>query len=178
MLITDRYATAIRSSNLAVDERTTYSDSDVLGAAGLAAKNLPIGGGMARLVYGDNHATEAIVQHLTEMTFEKSFKLKLKITKEDARLVSQACLAWSRDGSCKHCGGHGKVLIKGTKTLGDRDCHVCQGSGRIPLERQFSVDGVKELARWLVNQIEMNLSLFAPAVRDRVQEREIQGGTR
>jgi len=33
----ERYACSVNSSNLTVDERTTWADSDVIGAAGMAA---------------------------------------------------------------------------------------------------------------------------------------------
>lgn len=168
MGISDRYASAIRSSNLSVDERTTYSDTDVLGAMGLAAARYPLGAALARLLYGDNHASQEVVSILAERAWPKARHYGAKVTREDAKLVAEACLAWHRDGTCKHCGGHGRQLIKGTKTLGDRECHVCKGAGKLPLERQFLVEPVRQLARWLVSEMEREVAFVIPEMRSRV----------
>lgn len=157
MSITDRYATAVRSSCLTVDERTTYSDTDVLGAMGLADRTLtlrghPLAVALERLFMGDNGASVRIVEVLAQMARGKAPALRTDITATQAVDMARACLAWHRDGVCKPCGGHGQHVIPNTKTLGGAICKPCKGTGRIPFERQFRHEW-QELARWLVSEM-------------------------
>ena len=80
MLIQDRYASAIRSSNLQTDERTTYSDTDVLGAFGLAGKEHPLSVALQRLFLGDNGAAEAVVGILAELVRQKANGMRLRMS--------------------------------------------------------------------------------------------------
>lgn len=176
--IRERYSSAVHSGSLTVDEKTTYSDSDVLGAHGLADKHLtagfvttgpdgqgypvkpaPLAVGLERLFAGDNSATHAIVRALAEMVFEQSWVEKVKLSRVQADDMARACLAWHRGGTCKACGGHGKTLIPGTKTHSDHDCQACYdrrlgaATGKIPFERNFRQEW-QPLARWLVVEME------------------------
>jgi hypothetical protein len=166
MSITDRYATAIRSSCLTVDIRTTYSDTDVLGAMGLGAQALeathPLAFLLNRLFVGDNHASVAIVEHLAELVRGKALSLHIKMPMTQAIDVARACLAWHRDGSCKPCGGHGTLVIRGSNTLGPQNCKHCRGDGKIPFERQFRPE-LREIAAWLVTVMEREMSRAGPA---------------
>lgn len=153
MLIQDRYASAIRSSNLAVDERTTYSDSDVLGAFGLASRERPLAVALERLFSGDNGAARRIVAILAQMLVGKAPHMRIAITHEQAHVMAQACLAWHRSNACRPCGGHGKLVIPGTLTLGHQDCKVCRGTGKRPFEREFHAE-MRELAKWLIAEME------------------------
>lgn len=153
MLIQDRYASAIRSSNLQTDERTTYSDTDVLGAFGLAAieHDLPVA--LQRLFCGDNSASVEIVAMLAWKVRDKAPKLRLRIAETQAVDMARACLAWHRNSRCRACGGHGKLVIPGTKTIGHQDCKVCTGTGTRPFDREFH-QSFRELAGWLVSEME------------------------
>lgn len=165
MRITDRYATAINSSCLTVDERTTRSDTDVLGAMGLADKYLeemdkPLAVPLTRLFMGDNSAGEEIVRLLTAKIRGKAPSLKLKITIAQAEDMAKACLAWHRNGTCEPCGGHGVLKIPGTTTLGAAACKACKpsagattGTGKRPFEREFH-PSMRELAAWVVAEME------------------------
>lgn len=172
MLIQDRYASAIRSNNLAVDERTTYSDSDVLGAFGLAAKDksmkLPML--LQRLFLGDNGASVAVVEVLSDMVRDRAAALRIRIAQVQADDMAKACLAWHRDGSCKPCGGHGVLVIRGTKTLGDQECKVCKGIGRRPFEREFH-ESFRGLASWLVAEMERDQSRAGGAAMAKIAPR-------
>lgn len=164
--IQNRYSSAVHSSNLNVDGRTYMSDSDTLGAYGIADRVLttgqtsdgtpvrpcPLAVPLERLFAGDNRAAHDIVRMLADMAFEHSFSLEVKISKPHAADMARACLAWHRDGACKPCGGHGKSLITGTKTLSERDCPDCRGSGKRMFEREFRPEQ-RELARWLVAEM-------------------------
>lgn len=153
MLIQDRYASAIRSSNLAVDERTTYSDTDVLGAFGLASRENSLAVALQRLFLGDNGAATTIVSELAGMIQGKAPMLRLKVSSTQATDMARACLAWHRDGTCKACNGHGVLVIPGTLTLGHQDCKACKGTGKRAFEREFH-ESCRELAGWLVSEME------------------------
>lgn len=153
MLIQDRYASAIRSSNLQTDERTTYSDTDVLGAFGLAGKEHPLSVALQRLFLGDNGAAAEVVAILADLLRGKAPMLRVKVTEAQATDMARACLAWHRDGTCKTCGGHGVMLIRGTRTLGDQACRPCNGTGKRPFEKEFH-ESFRELAAWLISEME------------------------
>lgn len=161
MRIMDRYAGAVRSSNLGSRPDTTYSDSDVVGAAGLAAKRAPLGIALMRLFSGDNHASGEIVRILSGKAVGKAYRIGNEITHVEADDVARSVLAWHRDGACKPCGGHGQKLIPGTTTIGDDTCPACRGSGRVLFDRQFGAERL-ELARWLVAELEREMAIAGP----------------
>lgn len=148
----DRYASAIRSSNLGSKPETTNSDSDVIGAAGLAAKRSPLAIALLRLLCGDNHASASVVGILADRAVGKAYRMGGECTRVEAWDISAAVLAWHRDGACKACGGHGVRLIAGTTTLGNDKCPQCV-FGRIRFDRQFSEKRLG-LAMWLSSEIE------------------------
>lgn len=150
--ILDRYAGAVRSGNLKSEPGTTYSDSDVLGAAGLASRRSPLGMALLRLFVGDDHAGE-VVDQLTAMAVGKAYRMGQEITRPWAADLARAVLAWYRHGTCTACGGHGVRVIPGTTTLGSDPCRECRGRGRIDLDRAVPIECV-ELARWLAAEID------------------------
>lgn len=184
MSIADRYATAIHSSCLTVDPRTTYSDTDVLGAMGLAHRDLSEGRTwskgrqvpipkaelavpLERLFMGDNYAAQEIVEVMVSWLRGKAPSMHLKLTTLQCADMAKACLAWHRDSICKPCGGHGQGLIKGSTTIGGAICKPCRGSGRIPFERQFRHEH-RELARWLVGEMEREQGRAGPAAMRKI----------
>jgi len=80
--------------------------------------------------------------------------------------LAKVCIAWYREGTCKPCGGHGKLVIKGTVTLGIEDCPKCHGMGRIDFERQIDPDGkspdLRELGRWMLSEMDRALGRAGP----------------
>lgn len=179
--IQNRYASAVHSSNLAVDGKTHMSDSDTLGAMGLAAHALETGwrptgpGGqgepvrpvplavpLERLFSGDNRAVYQIVRDLAKLAHEHSFKIDCRIKRVQCADLARACLAWHRDGACPACEGRGYALIPGTKTLSERECPECRGSRKIPFERQFRPEW-RELARWMVTEMTRASGYAGPA---------------
>lgn len=162
MKIIERYSTAVRSSNLSTDARTDYADTDVLGAMGLADRELTEGKTwdgrpipkaeiavpLERLFMGDNKAAMQIVEILAVKVWEKAKDSRVKLKRPEAVDLAKACLAWHRDSVCKACGGHGQGLIKGSTTLGGPICKPCNGTGRIPFASQFPFE-LRQLAVWL-----------------------------
>lgn len=148
--IIDRYSTAIHTSNLKSDATTTWADIDVIGAAGIAGKYTPLGVGLARMLAGGGRGE--VVAILSNMVFKRRLKHDIKITYVQAEDIAKAVLAWWRDGTCQPCGGRGSTKIKDAPSLGD-ECKHCQGTGKIPFDRQFRSDWLP-LARWLSAEIE------------------------
>jgi hypothetical protein len=172
MRITDRYATAVHSSCLTVDERTTFSDTDVIGAMGLADRSLTAGGhplavALERMFVGDNGAANKIVEVLACMVRAKAPSMRVGLTHTQAVDMAQACLAWHRDSVCKPCGGHGQHVIKGSTTIGGALCKPCKGTGHIPFEQQFRIEW-RELARWLVIEMEREQGRAGPAAMRKI----------
>lgn len=181
MIITDRYASAIRSNRLTVDEKTTMSDTDVLGAMGLADRELttgkdsqgnpvhpaPLAVALERLFAGDNSASRAIVEILTRKAWERAKASRIRLRRTEAADMAKACLAWHRDGTCKPCGGHGTLLIPGSKTLGTKRCKQCKGAGVLPFESQFDLELVP-IAAWLVAEMQRDMSRAGPAAMRKI----------
>lgn len=167
MRINDRYAGAIRSSNLEVDERTTYSDTDVLGAMGLASRDYPLAVALERLFAGDNAASADVVDELAQLVRGKAPAMRIKVTELQATDLASACLAWHRDGVCKPCGGHGFMRIPGTTTIGTNECKPCRGVGKVRFETQFRLE-MRGIAAWLVAQMEREMSRAGPAAMQKL----------
>ncbi|MGI4776941.1 MAG: hypothetical protein ACRYGA_02290 [Janthinobacterium lividum] len=166
MSITDRYATAIRSSNLKHDDRSVNADTDVLGAFGIADRRLsfhghPLSVPLTRLFMGDNGAAAEIVEVLAVMARGKAPALRTDVTETQATDMARACLAWHRDSCCKVCGGHGQFVIKGSTTIGGAICKVCKGTGKILFEKNFRHEW-HELARWLVSEMDREQGRSGP----------------
>jgi hypothetical protein len=194
--ITERYAVAINAKSLVVDERTTFADSDVLGAMGLAAKHLaagwvttgpdegypireaPLAVPLQRLLSGDNKASHEVVGILAGMVWSRAAgkNVKPKVTRVMAHDMARGCLAWHRHSACKACGGHGKLKIPGTNVLGDKNCQKCfdrtrqESTGRIPFETQFRAEHV-DLARWLLAEMERALGRAGPEAMKAIAQR-------
>lgn len=162
MKILERYASAIRSSNLLSEERTTYSDSDVIGAAGFAAHSHPLAMALQRLFAGENRAAASIVEILSQMAWAKAHALRVKLKRTEADDVAMAVLAWYREGTCAPCGGHGYAVIPGTLTIGEHECKECHGAGRIDFDAQF-IDSRLTLARWLLAEVDREQGRAGPA---------------
>lgn len=167
MRIQDRYATAVKSSCLTVDERTTFSDTDVLGAFGLASREHELAVALERLFAGDNCASASVVAVLAQMIQGKATALRIKVAATQSVTIAQACLAWHRDGVCKPCGGHGVLKIRGTNALGVQECKPCKGHGKIPFEATIH-HGWRDLARWVVAAMERAQAIAGPAAMARL----------
>ena len=159
MKMIDRYSTAMHAGNLASKPETTWSDTDVLGAMGLAARHEPLGVAIARMLYGGGQAD--VLAIIAEETFEQSFRMhskrtQYKITRVQAEDIATAVLSWYRHGTCQPCGGTGFARIKDTPSLGS-ECKHCAGTRKVLFEKQFRHEW-RELARWLHDQINQTQS--------------------
>ena len=150
MKLLERYSVAVHSDNLAVEEGTTWSDTDVLGAAGLAARHEGLGVALTRLFAGGK--VQDVVDILSELAFKRARTLKVKVSQVQAQDLATAVLGWYRHGTCKPCGGVGYQRIAGTPKLGDQ-CGHCGGTGRLPFDKEFRGE-TRELARWLSGEID------------------------
>lgn len=153
MKIIERYASAVRSSNLRSKEATNYSDPDVIGAFGLAAKTEPLGAALHRLFTGDNRAVQAVIEALARKLISR---FAGSLTAAEARTVAAHALNWNRDKVCPFCKGRGSELIQGSPILSDRECKDCKGTGKKLFEKQFHRDKLK-FADWAQLQIDIAL---------------------
>lgn len=150
MKILERYSAAVNSDNLLSDPRSTWGDSDVLGAAGLAARHEPLGIALTRL-FADGKP-ETVIVILSDMAFKRARTLRVRLSDVELTDLARAVLGWYRHGTCQPCGGTGYKLIPGTPALGD-ECHHCHGTGKIPFDDQFRHESL-DLARWLSGEID------------------------
>jgi hypothetical protein len=150
MRLLERYSQAVNSDNLSVDARTTWSDTDVLGAAGIAGKHNPLGLALTRLL-ADCKPQNAL-NELAVLAFNRSHHLRVRISRVEAYDLSCAVLAHFRFGTCQPCGGTGYMVIKGTPVHGD-ECGHCKGTRKIPFDPLFPPEWL-ELAQWLAAEIE------------------------
>jgi hypothetical protein len=192
--VRERYATAVHSSDLSVEERSKSSDSDVLGAMGIAARRMeegyvvtgpgkgydirptPMAAPLERLFAGDDRAGPEIIAILAKEAFDQSWKIKLRISRADVADMASICLRWHRDGACPACGGHGYDLIPNTPTLSDRACKPCKGAGKVVIEDVVDPDGThpgrRDLVRWMIGEMERSsavaFSMAAQALAPRL----------
>lgn len=159
MKVIERYASAVRSTNLEINERTTRSDSDVLGAMGLAGREFPLAVALQRLFLGDSTAARELVEILADDAWRKARAMKVKLNRVQAYDLAQGCVAWHRNPTCEHCGGHGATVIPGSTTLGVK-CKPCKGTGRTSLSRIFKEHA--EVADWLVAHMERHQAMAGP----------------
>lgn len=150
MRMLERYSAAVNSGDLSVKPDTHWSDTDVLGAAGLAAEYEPLGVALTRL-FADGKP-EPTLSILAEMAFKRARTLRVRMSQVQAGDLSRAVLGWYRHGVCQPCGGTGYSVIPGTPVQGD-ECSGCRGEGRIPFDPQFPHE-TRELARWLSAEID------------------------
>jgi hypothetical protein len=162
MKFEDRYATAMRSSNLKSEEKTMHSSADILGAAGKASKKYPLALALLRLFNGDNHAVSTIIELMTTMAISKAWRKHVEIDRVSASLIARLVLDWYRDSVCKPCGGHGFKRMAAAPALSGQACGECRGTGKRPFETMFPASRL-ELAKWLAAELEQNTALAGPA---------------
>jgi hypothetical protein len=172
--ITESYAAAIGRG----------SQHNVVGAMGLADRRLtdgwvptgpgegytipraPLAVALTRLFSGDGGAAHYLVGLMAEMVFERSWKVRVKISRPKAHDLACSVLAFHRNGTCRACGGHGYQLIPGAPSLSERECDQCKGTGKLRLEKIVSDGGkhpeMAEMARWLLSEIEREASRAGP----------------
>jgi hypothetical protein len=181
--IKTRYAAAVNSGNLTVksaknatdEAETVIGDPEVLGAYGLADRDLerghdsqdrkftpaPLAVPLERLFAGDSNAAHRIVRILADMAFTEARRLGVKLSRTQAQDMARATLAWFRNGTCEPCGGRGFPMIKDSPVMAAHACEHCKGTGKIPFEKQFRFEW-KPLARWLKEGMELECGRAAP----------------
>ena len=180
MTITDRYASAVRASNLKPSKESmadgtnpakTATKVDVLGAFGFMGKQYPLAAALVRLLEGgDNTAVRDVVAQMTEVVHGRARRTGVEMTRLQAEDMSRSVLAWYRHGTCKACGGHGFELIDGAPSLSGNTCKACKGTRKVPFARQFAMER-QELAAWTLAKVEREIALAGPAAMARLAPR-------
>ena len=171
----ERYSCAVSSRDLSVDPRTWRSDSDMLGAAGLASIQNPLALALARLFAGDDREQRNIAAILAQDAWSYAKRRRVRLLRTEADDLAKAGVAWGRHGAGGAGGGHGCGLIGGKlgdsrATIGDAECMECRGAGRRPLEREFHSQH-RPIATWLAAEIEREQSKAGAAVMAKLAER-------
>lgn len=162
MRFEERYATAIRANSLKSEAKTTASSTDVLGAAGIAARDNPLGFALYRLFLGDNGSVDAIIEEMAARAVGKAYRIKPEIDWQGARILSRLVLDWYRSPACRACGRHGFQRMKNAPALSDQPCTECRGAKDRDFDAMFSLTRLS-LARWLAVELEREMGLAGPA---------------
>jgi hypothetical protein len=149
--VLNRYSSAVNSSNLKSTVETTWSDTDVLGAFGLAARREPMGVALARLLSGGGASD--VIEVMTQEAFHKARTFGAKVSQVQARDIATAVLSWYRFGTCKPCGGTGYARTKEEMIKGAECKHCGEILGKMSFDTQFRQEW-KELARWLKDEVD------------------------
>lgn len=146
MNLQERYEVARNSSNLKSLERTIFSDSDILAAAGMAAQQNED----ALLLWSVAFQGHSADKHKLVENLARKLDRYLDIHRLDGSPVKIAmeCVAWVLHGTCQPCGGRGYKTIPGTPHLSDDLCDHCKGTGKIELPHT-------DAHTWLKNHIEI-----------------------
>lgn len=172
-----RYFSAVNSGNLRSNPNTYMSDSDMLGAAGFAARGRtvvagghihkrpphPLAVGLARLFAGDDREARQIVAILSSMAWGKAKAEGVKLKRVQADDMASHVLAWFRHGTCKACGGHGYKVVGGLlghsrAVISDAPCDDCEGAGKVSFLMPFT-PAQMSIARWLREEVEIEQSV-------------------
>ena len=145
MKIQERYSVARNTSNLKSEDRTTFSPSDVIAAAGMTAQQNETAMLLWEVTFrGKTSAKLALVDRL-----ERDLTMHMLKTGRvgKPRLVVLEVIAWWLHGTCQSCGGKGYETILGTPALSDRLCKHCGGTGKVPLPSG-------EAYTWLIDRLQ------------------------
>jgi len=94
-----------------------------------------------------------VSQKLGAMLRHHSYKTGHRLREVEARDIAMLALMYWRRPNCPACGGTGHPTIKDSPVLAEEDCHVCLGTGRMPLKRIIKPHQIDNVS-WLVSQIE------------------------
>jgi hypothetical protein len=185
MRITERYASAIKSSNLKTVAGTTYGDTDVLGAYGIADRRLSLGINAAgvqvsdrrpfavplqRLLMGDGGAAVELVDLLAQGLRGQAKAAKVVLTACGSQKMARAVIAYFRNSACPSCGGHGFEVVPGSNALGVTKCGACEGTGKVQIIKAFRQDH-RELVRWAMDRVEEESARAGPAAMKAIADK-------
>lgn len=170
MSFTESYSIAMRAKDLRSEADTTRSATDLLGAAGLAAKRLPLAMLLERYFCGDDGAAHSLVREMAELAWGKAQAEHVMLKRVQADEMARKVLAWFAHGTCSACGGHGYELIAGTPSLSENACKACHGSKRKPFRREFALERLL-IAEWLLAEVEREQAKAGPAAMAKLAPR-------
>ena len=158
MSMHQRYLVARGTSDLRITSRRATS-ADILVAAGLVARRNEKNKMAVELAgvigTGEMRGAKAIALRLSQQLRRRSFKTTgLAMNSVEAFDTALMVLKWWLRPACLACGGHGHPTIENSPVIDDQKvCLVCEGAGKIPLERLLKPKTLPH-AKWLAGEIE------------------------
>lgn len=142
MTVKERISSAQSSKDLGEAELEEVGDIDIVRACGMVGAKFPLGVSLWRLKYAaDAREFRAVIDGLTSM-IEKRWPDEGPLVSTVAAVVRH----WL-DDVCHACNGLGFKPLPGVPVLSDEACEVCEGTGRLKLQR------ADEPALWLQETI-------------------------
>lgn len=144
--LSERYTHAVASHNLRNDE--LHHAPEVLMAVALSS---PYGGLLLRAKYlNDPVAVRRLQAHWTWIVSTKAGRRAWPLHVPIDKIAYLSMVRWLND-TCPACTGRKKVTIFNTPSLSDKDCPLCNGSGKSELRcnaaiRDYVLDMIEELA--------------------------------
>lgn len=154
----ERISSAQGSKDLGEVGLEDIGDIDIIRACGMVGAKFPLGVSLWRLKYAaDSREFKPVVEGLTAM-------LEKRWPDEEGMSVSTVAVVvrhWM-DDVCHSCNGLGYKTLPGVPVLGDEACEVCEGTGRLKLQR------ADEPALWLQETIARMEREVAAAIMKKV----------
>jgi hypothetical protein len=142
MTVKERISSAQSSKDLGEVSVEDVGDIDVVRACGMVGAKFPLGVALWRLKYAaDTREFRTVLDGLVQM-MEKRWPDEGAMVSTVATVVRH----WL-DDVCHACNGLGFKTLPGVPVLSDEACEVCEGSGRLKLQR------ADEPALWLQETI-------------------------
>jgi hypothetical protein len=147
--VLERLVSALWSRNLkdrrSIEGRVSESDVLRLGAAGMAAHRVPLPMALFELKYRvpaaqdeANHNREhleLVVAGLGKLVRKRADLERWRLRRSsDTHQAVLFALHWWLLATCPACKGRQYEAIPGTPTLSDRQCRVCHGQGKRPID--------------------------------------------
>jgi len=159
--INERYSVARNTSNLKSVPKTTFSASDVLGAAGMARQVREDTAAMILWEVNFKGKAQAKMELVDILSKQLAFHMLRNRSQGDSRKIAIEVVSWWLYGTCKPCGGLGYEQISGAPTLSARVCKSCRGTKKVPLPRTPAHD-------WLHDRLSLLQSIAGGRVMRKI----------
>lgn len=184
----ERYASAVSGGSLKSEPDTTFSNSDVIGAMGLAGKawrtlpngdkvrGRPLAAAIFRVLMAENDSGRDAIAIMVQMLTGRAPLMGLDLNAVVAEAIAEHVLEWHRHNACAACYGHGYKAVGGPfgfgrAVIGDVPCDDCCGSGKRSFDAIFN-DRLRPIAQWMRERVEAETSRAAAAAMEALAPQE------